>query len=126
MEQELLRLLEDYNLLNNPSSGKVIIQSFSKDSLNRIHDENSEIPLIQLVNKKQAASMTNKELLNIAEYASGIGINYKDLTTELAQHIREAGLELHPYTVNAEDAILEMIEMGATGVFTDFIDLVPK
>lgn len=126
MEQKLLDLLDQYELLNNPASGQVLIQSFSSESLQTIHQLQPQLPLIQLINKDKSGDLSTTDILHIATYASGIGINHGYLSETLAQNIRAAGLELHPYTVNSKKELSKMIDLGATGVFTDYIDLVPR
>lgn len=126
MEQELLNLLNEFNLLENPTNGNVILQSFSQESLAILHQSNPDIPLIQLVQFDGKAELTEDERNQIKEYAAGIGINYKKVTRSFAEQVRQSDLELHPYTANTEEDILKLYDMGATGVFTDYIDLVPR
>lgn len=125
MEQELLHLLNEFHLLEDPASGKVILQSFSPESLILLHQSSPDIPLIQLLRFDGKADITDDELKQIKTYAAGIGTNYKTITPNFTQKVRQADLELHPYTVNSEKELLNMFDMGATGVFTDYIDLVP-
>lgn len=125
MEQELVSLLNEFKLLENPASGKVILQSFSQESLAILHQHNPTIPLIQLLSFDGKAKITTEEIEQIKEYAVGIGVNHKKVTRSFAEQVRQSGLELHPYTANTEEAILDLYDMGATGVFTDYIDLVP-
>ena len=50
MEEKLLELLDQFELLEESHpEGKVIIQSFSADSLTTIHQLDGDIPLIQLI-----------------------------------------------------------------------------
>lgn len=126
MEQELLNLLNEFHLLEDPSSGKVILQSFSQESLNILHQNEPDIPLIQLLQFDEKAMVTDEKVEQIKEYAAGIGVNHKKLTDSFAQQVRKAGLQLHPYTVNSEKGIIDLFEMGATGVFTDHIEMVHK
>ncbi|MBM6615929.1 glycerophosphodiester phosphodiesterase [Desemzia sp. RIT804] len=126
MEQKLMDLLNEFHLLENPSSGKVILQSFSQESLAIFHQKEPDIPLIQLLQFDGTAKITNEKIEHIKEYAVGIGTNYKKITDSFAQQVRQSGLELHPYTVNDEKVILDLFDMGATGVFTDYIEMVHK
>lgn len=49
IEQQLVQQLNDYQLLNRTDPlPKVIIQSFSGESLKRIHELSPSVPLIQL------------------------------------------------------------------------------
>ncbi|WP_237150272.1 glycerophosphodiester phosphodiesterase family protein [Planococcus maritimus] len=50
MEEKLLELLNQFELLEESQpKGKVIVQSFSADSLKAIHQLDEDIPLIQLI-----------------------------------------------------------------------------
>ena len=118
--------MDEFRLLENPSSSKVIIQSFSQDSLKIIHDINPDIPLIQLIQYNEDTFISQEEITELKRYAVGIGVNYTAITESFVQKVRQENLELHPYTVNSENSILELIDMGATGVFTDYIDMVPS
>lgn len=126
MEQKLLKLVDEYQLVDNTSNNKVIIQSFSQKSLEAVHEICPDIPLIQLVQYNENAIISQERITEIKKYAIGIGVNYKSVTESVAQQVRQAGLELHPYTVNSEDEILDVIDIGATGIFTDYIDIVPS
>ena len=88
MEEKLLALLNKYNLVGqNMSSSRVMIQSFSKDSLKKIHSMNENIPLVQLLwyysneNNEivewsgithEPKSVTNDDFQEIKKYAAGI------------------------------------------------------
>lgn len=123
IEKKLIALLEKYHLIGDHSSnGKVIIQSFSKESLKKISKEYEDIPLIQLFSYENSATITKQELEEVKQYAIGIGINYSQLNEEYGKRVLEADLLLHPYTVNSKEEVTNAREMGATGVFTDYID----
>lgn len=123
IEEKLLVLLEKYELISDSATeGQVIIQSFSKESLERVHQYNQDIPLIQLFAYKNPAAITSKEVDEIKKYAIGVGLNYDQMNEDYGKTIIEAGLLLHPYTVNSRKDIDVVREMGATGVFTDYID----
>lgn len=123
IEKKLIALLEKYHLIGDHSSnGKVIIQSFSKESLKKISKEYEDIPLIQLFSYENSATITKQELEEVKQYAIGIGINYSQLNEEYGKRVLEADLLLHPYTVNSKEEVTNAREKGATGVFTDYID----
>lgn len=71
---------------------------------------------------KTSASITKKELEEIKQYAVGVGLNYDQLNMEYGKRVLEADLLLHPYTVNSKKEIENAMELGATGIFTDYID----
>lgn len=123
MEEELLRQLHDHGLL--PVTGKtpnVIVQSFHPDSLKLIHKKEPMIPLIQLYSQKKESMLTKRHLRKVAAYASGIGVEKSSVTKELVELAHAIGLHVHPYTVNEEEEIRMMIDLGVDGIFTDVPD----
>ncbi|KHE72124.1 glycerophosphodiester phosphodiesterase [Halobacillus sp. BBL2006] len=141
MEEKLLELLEKYNLDGvNEQSSHVIIQSFSQESLLKVHDLNPNLPLVQLLwyepgeNGKYVedknitpspSEMTKGDLEEIDKYAVGIGMNYR-YDGELIYDesfiglARELDLLVHPYTVNSEADMDMLLDWGATGMFTNY------
>lgn len=123
MVKELIAALDRHDMLDDDmEEGQVIIQSFSEASLKEVQQLAPSLPLIQLISYQEQAKITEEELERIAEYAIGIGANYKHLTKEYMQHVRDAGFLLHPYTVNEKKDMKRMIKWGATGMFTDYPD----
>lgn len=119
MEEELVSLLEAYDLLNDNQEGKIVIQSFMESSLKNVKELNGDIPLIQLSRNE---ALTDGDLQGITDYAIGIGINYKLLDESLVQKIKNHDLMLHPYTVDKSKDIETLKSMGVDGVFTNYID----
>ncbi|WP_169525369.1 glycerophosphodiester phosphodiesterase [Pseudalkalibacillus hwajinpoensis] len=123
MEKELLRVLEKYNLTSvNERSSKVLIQSFSKESLLKMQDLNPNLPLVQLISYKQQATMSDKELNELTEYAVGVGMSYTKIDEAYVQKVRSAGLLIHPYTVNEKEDMERLLDWGVTGMFTNYPD----
>ena len=143
MEEEVARVLAA-NGLDTPAgqaSTPIFIQSFSPESLKRMHAlTGSTYPLVQLVGGPQAETLMSDEgLAEVGRYAVGIGPAVTILMNDPSRAVaaRAAGLEIHPYTVRAArvpdgfaDATGYMVylfdEIGATGVFTDNPDLFPR
>jgi glycerophosphoryl diester phosphodiesterase len=123
MVKELISTLNAHELIGpDTPQGKVIIQSFSEASLEEVHKIDASIPLIQLISYQDTAKITTAELDKIDAYAIGIGANYKYLTKEYISKVRDAGLLLHPYTVNEEKDMKRLIDWGVTGMFTNYPD----
>jgi glycerophosphoryl diester phosphodiesterase len=123
MEEKLLELLDKYNLTGvNGRSSHVIIQSFSPESLKKIHELNSTIPLVQLISYSTPAVVTDAELELIKEYATGVGMNFSRIDEDYVSKVREHGLLIHPYTVNTKEDMRQALEWGVTGLFTNFPD----
>lgn len=123
MEEKLLELLEEYKLTGvNGRSSHVIIQSFSQESLLKMHELNPNIPLVQLKSYRTPASITDEEIEEIKEYAVGVGPNFKQIDQAYVEKVRENGLQIHPYTINEREDMRKALEWGVTGLFTNFPD----
>ena len=124
MEEELLRILNKYNLTGvNERSSKVLIQSFSQESLLKMHNLNPNLPLIQLISYKEPATISEGELQELTEYAVGVGMSASKIDETYVQKVRSAGLLIHPYTVNEKEQMRRLLDWGVTGMFTNYPDL---
>lgn len=123
MEEKLLEILSRYER-NDPTFAKekVIIQSFSKESLKKIHGLNANIPLVQLLTYKKAKYVTDEDLEEYKTYCVGLGMNYKSLTATDVQNIQKQGLAVHPFTVDNEQDMKKLIKWGVDGMFTNYPD----
>lgn len=124
MEKELLEVLKDYKMVDSKGRTKnVLIQSFSKESLLKVHDMNPKLPLVQLFSYKNQATISDKELESIKEYAIGVGPNFTKIDGQYVKMVRNHGLQFHPYTVNERADMKKALEWGATGLFTNYPDV---
>ncbi|WVX84487.1 glycerophosphodiester phosphodiesterase [Niallia oryzisoli] len=119
MEKELLRLVNKYDI----NKDKLLVQSFSAESLKIMHELDPSIKLVQLLSYRSNATITNEEIAEIKEYAMGVGPNHTYLNEEYIQKVVNNGLEIHPYTVNDKERMQQLIDWGVTGMFTNFPDL---
>jgi glycerophosphoryl diester phosphodiesterase len=123
MEDELLRLMDKYHLTEPAEDNwQVLIQSFSAESLMKIHVMNSELPLIQLYWAGTSKSI-QRDLDAVSEYAVGIGPYKKDVDAALVEAAHEHCLAVHPYTVNTVEEMEDLISVGVDGMFTNNPDL---
>lgn len=124
MEERLLHSLKKYNLLSDQklNKGQVVIQSFSQESLLKVANMNNQIPLVQLVDKDKLSTFTSKDLKFISSYAVGVGPDYSDLDKQMVQNLHNYNLKVHPYTVNTEKDMQQMLNIGVDGVFSNYID----
>lgn len=124
MEDKLMDLLEQYNLLQRDlKKGKVVIQSFNKDSLLKFDAEYPELPLVQLLGLSDPPMISDVEIAEIKSYAIGIGANYDRLNQELIDTVKDADLLIHPYTLNNKEDFEQLKEWGVDGVFTNYVDI---
>jgi glycerophosphoryl diester phosphodiesterase len=125
MEEELLRLLGEYGLIPDPTeppNWQVLIQSFSAESLMKIHELEPSLPLIQLYWAGTSKSI-QRDLDAVSEYAVGIGPYKKDVDAALVEAAHEHCLAVHPYTVNTVEEMEALIALGVDGMFTNNPDL---
>lgn len=123
MVGKLISVLKKHGLIGKDvPNGKVIIQSFSRDSLLKVHQINSSIPLIQLIRYQDEASISQHELEQINDYAIGIGVKYRFLTKKSVNKVLDSGLLLHAFTVNNKKNMKQLIHWGVTGIFTNYPD----
>ncbi|MCM3586684.1 glycerophosphodiester phosphodiesterase [Mesobacillus maritimus] len=119
MEEELLRLVNEYRI----DKDKLLVQSFSKESLIKMNELDPTVKLVQLLSYRANAEISKEDINEIKEYAIGVGPNHTYLTEEYVQTIVSSGLELHPYTVNEKERMKQLIDWGVTGMFTNFPNL---
>ncbi|MBE7123219.1 glycerophosphodiester phosphodiesterase [Bacillus cereus] len=117
MEEKLLEIINHYQI-----NDKVIIQSFSEESLRKIHNLNANIPLVQLLSYKKAVQLTGAEIEKYKTYCIGLGMNYKYIDAAYVKTIQKFGLEVHPFTVDNEKDMKKLLIWGVDGMFTNYPD----
>lgn len=123
MEEKLLETLHKYELIGDSiESSNVVIQSFSPESLNNIHELDDNVPLVQLLEYEGSATITDEELEEYKEYSVGLGMNFDSIDEAYVQKVRDHGLHIHPYTVNEKEDMEKLLEWGVTGMFTNYPD----
>ncbi|WP_429877385.1 glycerophosphodiester phosphodiesterase [Fictibacillus sp. NRS-1165] len=118
MEEKLLQLVNQYHI----NKDTLLVQSFSKDSLLKVHKLDPSLKLIQLLEYKENAVLTDQDLTSYKQYAAGIGPNFNYLDKAYVQKAVKSGLEIHPYTVNETTDMKRLMDWGVTGMFTNFPD----
>ena len=118
MDAELIRILNKHNLIGiNKKKEQVIIQSFSEESLRNIHEQYSDILLVQLMKEPK-----KENLDKVAEYARGVGPKHANMDKQFVEDAHARGLLVHPYTANSESDIQKVIDYGVDGFFTNYPD----
>lgn len=118
MEEEFISIVEKYEIHKE----NIIVQSFSSNSLKKIHLMEPSLKLVLLLSFDGPAIITAEELKEIKTYAYGVGLNFKRITPEFVGVVHEAGLVIHPYTVNERSDIIDILESGVDGAFTNVPD----
>ncbi|MFJ5770994.1 glycerophosphodiester phosphodiesterase [Psychrobacillus sp. NPDC093180] len=117
MEETLIKLLQENNLI---SKGLVTIQSFSRKSLNKIHELDPEIPLTLLYSKGEFD--LNDALLSPYPF---IGIESMDVNLDVVNELHQKGKEVHVYFTDHKTQKKEQKRVKAfnvDGYFTDYIE----
>ena len=127
MEDELLRLMGEYGLTKPAEENwQVLIQSFSAESLMKIHEMNPDLPLIQLYSDTETSESIQAQLGAVSAYAVGIGPSKTDVDAALVEAAHALCLDVHPYTVNEKKEMKALIRLGVDGMFTNFPDRLEK
>lgn len=124
MEERLLALMDAHRLRRRAARRwQVVIQSFSPESLQKIHALDPSLPLIQLLVALDTGSALEASLDGIAAYAVGIGpfFAFVNASAVDAAHVR--CLDVHPWTVNQPADMASLVAAGVDGMFTNFPDL---
>lgn len=124
IEEELLKQLSEHNLLNRGDIiPKVIIQSFDAKTLKNIFAMEPSIPLIKLYTFEEEAHIPKKQLKELTQYASGVGVNSVAVSKKFIDLMHSKNLIVHPYTVNDAETMRFLINLGVNGFFTDRPDV---
>jgi glycerophosphoryl diester phosphodiesterase len=123
MEERLLALISEHRLLRPAARRwRVLIQSFSAASLEKIHALEPSLPLIQLGLGFGTDAVLEQSLDAIAAYAVGIGPISPVATTALVGAAHTRCLSVHPWTVNQPADMAALAAAGVDGMFTNFPD----
>jgi glycerophosphoryl diester phosphodiesterase len=121
MEEELIRLLRLHDLLpRHAGDERVIIQSFSTRSLEKIHELAPLLPLVRLFHALEIGWTIRRQLEPLASWVRGIGPHRDDVDAKLLREAHALGLVVHAWTVNQPSDLDRLVTLGVDGVFTDF------
>ena len=114
VEKEVLKTVNDLGM-----NDQVIIFSFYYPVLERIRELDKAIPILFL--KGTADKMTIEEAKAIEARAIGVG-NGTSITKAYLDYAHKNDIEVWKYTVNKEDKMQQLIDLGLDGLITDFPD----
>jgi glycerophosphoryl diester phosphodiesterase len=118
MEQQLVNLLKRYGLIK---AHKVIIESFSSESLKKIKKMDGHIPLVQLLHPGADFSQTNIDAWR--KYAFAVGPVSWDVNAQRLKKLHENHLKVHPYFLKDEQKETKrLIKLGVDGLFTNYVE----
>ena len=111
-EKEVLKIVNELGVKED-----VIIFSFNYQVLAKIRQLDTDIPILWLINK--ADNMTIEYAKIIESNAIGVGPE-TTVTKESLNFAHDNGLEVWKWTVNKEDEMQRLIDLGLDGIITDF------
>lgn len=102
----------------DPDLPRIVIQSFSADSLRVIHQQRPDLPLVQLI--RTGEPVPDAAALDaIAEYAVAIGPPVATVTPALVAAANDRCLDVHPYTIDEPAEMTAALDAGAGALFTN-------
>lgn len=116
MEDALLNLLRRHRLTG---TDRVIVQSFSAASLQRLRALEPQLKLVLLIEDAIPRDSLDAVLDRVAGYAVGIGPARGIVSVALIEAAHKRKLVVHPYTVNDEPVMRFLLGRGVDGMFTD-------
>ncbi len=120
MEEELLRLINEHHLHREAvTEWRVMIQSFAPASLQKIHALDFDLPLMQLYGHDEAIVET---LDDVALYAVAIAPPAGRIDKELVDAAHARCLDVHPWAVDDENEMRNLIDLGVDALFTNYPD----
>lgn len=108
---------------------KVMVGSFSAEVLAEFRGECAEVAtsaspaevsdfLAMLNGRPENARSINAQALQVPEHILGRSV----LTREFVEAAHALKLEVHPWTINDEESMKRLIELGVDGIITDYPD----
>jgi glycerophosphoryl diester phosphodiesterase len=107
----VVKLIEEPDMVE-----RVLISSFNHDYVRRVKAANPRI---------RAGALSERFIRDVADYIRELGVEaYNPAVTAIAppqiRALRDEEIEVYVYTVNDEAKMRELVEAGASGLFTDF------
>jgi glycerophosphoryl diester phosphodiesterase len=123
VEEKVLELYERYGLREPAEEGwQVVTQSFSEESMRKMHALAPELPLIQLLYSRETSESIRGMLDRIRDYAIGIGPYKNTVDAAVVQAVHERCLQIFPYTVNEPQEMTALLALGVDGIISNFPD----
>ncbi len=102
---------------------RVNIQSFDFRVLQYYHQTYPEVTLAMLVDN---AAKANSQLEKLGFQPAIYSPYFVALTAPIVSELQNKGMKVIPWTVNSEEQMTNLLEMGVDGIITDYPNLAPK
>lgn len=107
-EEEAVKLIQKYCKPN-----KVMVSGFHADSLNKVHELDSNIQLGFIYNRTQDEESRHHAPIDI------VIPQFRLASREFIEEVHDEGLKLWAWTVNEEAEIKRLLSLGVDGLITD-------
>ncbi len=109
--EDVVHLIQDMRMTD-----RVMISSFNHEYVRRAKIADPAI---------RAGVLTSRAIDHVAEYVRSLGADaynpaYAAIDPAQIRPLRDQGIEVYIYTVNDEQEMRDLVEAGASGLFTDF------
>ena len=123
IEAELARVIHASGLsFGDAIRPAAFVQSFSAESLRRLHAIDPGIPLVQLLGNQPIADPV-ATIMDIQGYADGIGLPGKAMPEWVVAMAHTWCLAVHPYGVEEPEEMKSLLARRVDGIFTDRPDI---
>jgi glycerophosphoryl diester phosphodiesterase len=122
VEEELVRLLDRYDLLQPTSNHRVLVLSFDRRSLAKLSSLRPSLPLTQLFDVRETSRSITAQLDGARLRASYAGVPAAAIDETLVSASRRHHIGVFAYTVNEAVEMQRLIELGVDGIITDYPD----
>ncbi|MFN2745843.1 MULTISPECIES: glycerophosphodiester phosphodiesterase family protein [unclassified Bacillus (in: firmicutes)] len=118
MEEQLVEILDKHGLI---AGNKVVVQSFSGRSLEKVHSLDKNIPLTRLLRDDEASHLNADVLNKIKTYATAVGVNGKLVNEDMVHKIHRENLQIHVFFDADQEKKLtkKMLQLKVDGLFTN-------
>ncbi len=112
IEEKVLALINSLGM-----NDEVIIFSFHYDVLTKIRTLDSKIPILYLIDYANLKTIDYAKLI----HANAIGVGYATMPSEkMIKLAHTNGIEIWKWTVNKEEQMKELVNIGLDGIITNF------
>ncbi|MDN7243009.1 glycerophosphodiester phosphodiesterase [Planococcus sp. N028] len=120
IEEKIADALIERNM-EKTSNGKIIMQSFNHESMEKSKELLPNLPHGILVGASWA-NVTEEQLAEFADYADYFNPTMNIVTDELVSDVHEAGMEIYPYTSRSQEQALRLFDLNVDGIITDYTE----
>lgn len=115
---KVVALIEEYIADKNWNYEHFIVSSFDWNSLEEVHNLNSNIAIGVLTEEDLETALAFAEIIK----ARAINPDYQLLTLENTKKMQEKGFQVLPWTVNTAEDIQKIKSYNVDGIISDFPD----